>query len=170
MSFEKAVRALKETNGLVEQASESELADAAAMVDRFGAYLIGRQVTRRAHHQTPIRGLRPGDGLVQRMVALLLRRGCDFSQPGMNETAPLAALPDETVEEVTNETYGALKALCERAAEKAMPGRVLNVRPGFIVGPHDPTDRFTYWPYRFAQGGEVAAPGTPGDHGRGDAG
>ena len=87
----------------------------------------------------------------------------DFSQPGMNETAPLAALPDETVEEVTNETYGALKALCERAAEKAMPGRVLNVRPGFIVGPHDPTDRFTYWPYRVAQGGEVAAPGTPGD-------
>ncbi len=87
----------------------------------------------------------------------------DFSQPGMNETAPLAALPDETVEEVTNETYGALKALCERAAEKAMPGRVLNVRPGFIVGPHDPTDRFTYWPYRVAQGGEVAVPGTPGD-------
>ncbi len=87
----------------------------------------------------------------------------DFSQPGMNETAPLAALPDETVEEVTNETYGALKALCERAAEKAMPGRVINVRPGFIVGPHDPTDRFTYWPYRVAQGGEVAAPGTPDD-------
>src|SRR5207248_723417 len=79
----------------------------------------------------------------------LFNRGktnADLSQPGMNETAPLAALPDETVEEVTNETYGALKALCERAAERAMPGRVLNVRPGFIVGPHDPTDRFTYWP------------------------
>lgn len=87
----------------------------------------------------------------------------DFSQPGMNESAAVATMPDETVEEITNETYGPLKALCEQAAEKNMPGRVLHVRPGFIVGPHDPTDRFTYWPYRIDQGGEVAVPGTPGD-------
>lgn len=85
----------------------------------------------------------------------------DFSNPGINESSPVATMPDETVEDVTNETYGALKALCEQAAESAMPGRVLHIRPGYIVGPHDPTDRFTYWPYRIAQGGEVAAPGKP---------
>jgi 2'-hydroxyisoflavone reductase len=42
-----------------------------------------------------------------------------------------------------------------------MPGRVLVIRPGFIVGPYDPTDRFTYWPYRVAQGGDMLAPGQP---------
>jgi 2'-hydroxyisoflavone reductase len=67
-------------------------------------------------------------------------------------------LPDPTIEEVTGETYGGLKALCERAVEETMPGRVLNVRPGLISGPHDPTDRFTYWPRRVAAGGEVLAP------------
>ena len=79
----------------------------------------------------------------------------------INELSPVATMPDETVEQVTNETYGPLKALCEQAAEHAMPGRVLHIRPGYIVGPHDPTDRFTYWPYRVAQGGEVAVPGDP---------
>lgn len=85
----------------------------------------------------------------------------DFNSSAINESSPVATMPDETVEEVTNETYGPLKVLCERAAEKAMPGRVLHIRPGYIVGPHDPTDRFTYWPYRVAQGGEVAVPGSP---------
>lgn len=79
----------------------------------------------------------------------------------ISESSPLATMPDETVEQVTNETYGPLKVLCERAAEEAMPGRVLHIRPGYIVGPHDPTDRFTYWPYRITQGGEVAVPGNP---------
>jgi 2'-hydroxyisoflavone reductase len=78
--------------------------------------------------------------------------------PGADEEAPVWELPDPTVEEVTGETYGGLKALCERAAEVMMPGRVLNVRPGLISGPHDPTDRFTYWPRRMAAGGEVLAP------------
>ncbi|HWW77338.1 MAG TPA: hypothetical protein VNZ44_18190, partial [Pyrinomonadaceae bacterium] len=59
------------------------------------------------------------------------------------------------------EMYGALKALCERAAEEEMPGRVLNVRAGLVVGPHDYTDRFTYWPRRVAEGGEVLAPADP---------
>ncbi len=85
----------------------------------------------------------------------------DFAHPGITEDDPLATLPDEMVEQVTDETYGGLKALCERAAEAALPGRVLVVRPGLIVGPYDPTDRFTYWPWRIAQGGEVLAPGTP---------
>lgn len=80
---------------------------------------------------------------------------------GMDENGPLATIDDETREDVTGETYGALKVLCERAAEAAMPGRVLNVRSGLIVGPHDPTDRFTYWPVRVAMGGEVLAPGKP---------
>jgi len=79
----------------------------------------------------------------------------------IDELSPVATMPDETVEQVTNETYGPLKVLCEQAAEHAMPGRVLQIRPGYIVGPHDPTDRFTYWPYRVAQGGEVAVPGDP---------
>jgi 2'-hydroxyisoflavone reductase len=88
----------------------------------------------------------------------------DFSTPGIDERAAVGTLADESVEEITGETYGPLKALCERAAELALPGRVLNVRPGLIVGPHDPTDRFTYWPRRVAQGGEVLAPGRP-EHG-----
>jgi 2'-hydroxyisoflavone reductase len=81
--------------------------------------------------------------------------------PGVDEGAPVEELDDPTVEEVTGETYGGLKALCERAAEEEMPGRVLNVRPGLISGPHDPTDRFTYWPRRIAAGGEVLAPDRP---------
>jgi 2'-hydroxyisoflavone reductase len=85
----------------------------------------------------------------------------DFSVVGMDETAPVGTLEDETIEEVNGETYGPLKALCEQAAEQAMSGRVLNVRPGLIVGPHDPTDRFTYWVHRVADGGEVLAPGRP---------
>jgi 2'-hydroxyisoflavone reductase len=85
----------------------------------------------------------------------------DFSKPDLNEDAPVAKLDDETVEEVSNETYGALKALCEQAAAATMPGRVLVVRPGLIVGPDDPTDRFTYWPCRVAKGGEMLAPGEP---------
>jgi 2'-hydroxyisoflavone reductase len=85
----------------------------------------------------------------------------DNSRPGMDESAPVGKLDDETVEEVTGETYGPLKAACEAAAEAAVPGRVLTLRPGLIVGPHDPTDRFTYWPVRAAKGGEVLAPGRP---------
>src|SRR5918912_126437 len=84
----------------------------------------------------------------------------DFGGPN-DEDSPLATIADETVEEVTGETYGALKALCERAAEEAMPGRVLVARAGLIVGPYDPTGRFTYWTERVARGGEVLAPAPP---------
>jgi nucleoside-diphosphate-sugar epimerase len=79
-------------------------------------------------------------------------------KPGSDETAPVATMADPKNEDV-RENYGALKALCEQAAEKAMPGRVVTVRPGLIVGPGDPTDRFTYWPVRLDQGGDVLAPG-----------
>ncbi len=86
----------------------------------------------------------------------------DFSLPGVNEESAVAVLAaDQTGEEVTGDTYGPLKARSEQAALQALPGRVLIVRPGLIVGPYDPTDRFTYWPHRVAQGGEVLAPGRP---------
>jgi 2'-hydroxyisoflavone reductase len=85
-----------------------------------------------------------------------------FAQPN-SEDSPLGKIADETTEKVDGGAYGPLKALCEKAAEAAMPGRVTVVRPGLIVGPRDPTDRFTYWPARAARGGEMAAPGTPKD-------
>ena len=83
----------------------------------------------------------------------------DFSTVGMDETAPVGKLEDPTIEEVTGETYGPLKALCEAEAERAFPGRATIVRPGLSVGPWDNTDRFTYWPVRIDRGGEVLAPG-----------
>jgi 2'-hydroxyisoflavone reductase len=87
----------------------------------------------------------------------------DLSKPGADETAPLATIDDPTTEKIDARTYGALKALSEQAAQTAMPGKVAVVRPGLIVGPEDPTDRFTYWPARVARGGEVLAPGSPDD-------
>ncbi len=86
----------------------------------------------------------------------------DFSLPGVNEESALAVLAaDQTGEEVTGSTYGPLKARSEQAAQQALPGRVLVVRPGLIVGPYNSSDRFTYWPHRVALGGEVLAPGRP---------
>jgi 2'-hydroxyisoflavone reductase len=83
-------------------------------------------------------------------------------KPGTAEDGPLATMPDASSEDVTK-YYGALKALCEKAADKAMAGRALSIRPGLIVGPGDKTDRFTYWPVRVAHGGEVLAPGDGSD-------
>jgi 2'-hydroxyisoflavone reductase len=85
--------------------------------------------------------------------------------PNADESDPVGTMDDPTVESMGAqfENYGPLKALCEQAAEAAMPGCVANVRPGLIVGPGDPTDRFTYWPVRIAKGGEVLAPGSPDD-------
>ena len=85
----------------------------------------------------------------------------DFASRGMDESAPLATMADETVEEITGETYGALKVLCEKAVDEVINGRVLHIRPGFIVGPHDMTDRFSYYPHRIAQGGSVLLPESP---------
>lgn len=82
----------------------------------------------------------------------------DSSTPGADETAALIELEDPTTEQVTPETYGGLKALCEQTLD---PDRSLIVRPGLIVGPHDPTDRFTYWPVRIARGGDVLVPNPP---------
>ncbi len=86
-----------------------------------------------------------------------------FPIEGIDETSPVGTLEDETVEEITGGSYGPLKALCEQAAERALPGRATNIRPGLIVGEQDRSDRFTYWPARMARGGEVLAPGDGGD-------
>jgi 2'-hydroxyisoflavone reductase len=87
----------------------------------------------------------------------------DFSSP-VDEQSPLEELSDDKpidrlLEDYSN--YGALKVLCERAVAKAMPESHALVRPGLIVGPHDPTGRFTYWPHRIARGGDVLVPGPP---------
>jgi 2'-hydroxyisoflavone reductase len=89
----------------------------------------------------------------------------DPSRP-LDEESPLAereeGQPDDRLlEDFSN--YGALKVLCERAAAEAFDGPTAIVRPGLIVGPHDPTGRFTYWPHRVARGGEVLAPDLPKD-------
>lgn len=86
----------------------------------------------------------------------------EYRKVGITEDEPVGALDDPTATEVTGATYGPLKALCERAAEAALPGRALIIRPGLIVGPHDPSDRFTYWPARVARGGAYLAPEHPG--------
>src|SRR5262245_31624396 len=86
----------------------------------------------------------------------------DFSRPGLDETAPVARLAaGVTEDEGDGETYGARKVLCEEAVRKILPDQTLIVRPGIIVGPHDPLGRFTYWVRRVAQGGEVLAPAPP---------
>jgi 2'-hydroxyisoflavone reductase len=81
--------------------------------------------------------------------------------PGQDETAPVGTLDDPSVEEITEDTYGPLKVQCEREVERAFAGRSLSARFGLIVGPHDPTDRFTYWVRRVADGGQVLVPGPP---------
>ena len=83
----------------------------------------------------------------------------DASLPGADESAGVHHLPaDEADSEEVMKHYGALKAACEKVVEHALPGRALCVRPGLIVGPLDPTDRFTYWPARMDRGGQVLAP------------
>jgi 2'-hydroxyisoflavone reductase len=85
--------------------------------------------------------------------------------PNADESAPLATLEDPKVEDMGKnfENYGGLKVLCEKEVHKFMHGKCAIVRPTFISGPGDPTDRFTYWPVRISKGGEVLCPGTPED-------
>ena len=85
----------------------------------------------------------------------------NFSKLDMDEDYPLAKLSDETSEEITEKTYGALKACCEDVICRYFPNRSLIIRPGLIVGPLDPTDRFAYWPIRVMEGGKILAPGKP---------
>jgi 2'-hydroxyisoflavone reductase len=85
-----------------------------------------------------------------------------FVKPN-DEHSPTGKLADPGIEEVTDDTYGPMKALCEQYSVEAFKGRASVVRPGYIVGPLDRSDRFTYWPVRASKGGEMLAPGTPQD-------
>jgi 2'-hydroxyisoflavone reductase len=87
----------------------------------------------------------------------------DLTPPGIDEDYKLAQLKDPNVSEITNDTYGGLKAACEQLVEQTFGARQAVIRPSYIVGPGDGSDRFTYWPVRVARGGEVLAPGTPRD-------
>jgi len=95
----------------------------------------------------------------------------DTSKQGMDETAPLVKYEGADAMKETNATmrasnmalFGPLKAVSEAEAEKWFPGKTLVIRPGYIVGPGDESDRFTYWPVRVERGGEVLAPGSPSD-------
>jgi 2'-hydroxyisoflavone reductase len=77
------------------------------------------------------------------------------------EDSPVAELDPEKPDFPDN--YGANKALCEGIVAEVYGDRALIGRPGLITGPHDPTDRFPYWPRRIAAGGRVLAPGDPVD-------
>jgi 2'-hydroxyisoflavone reductase len=81
----------------------------------------------------------------------------DKSRPGLTEEAALASLDDPASEDV-DAHYDGLKAACETVVREVMVERAVIVRPGLIVGPHDPTNRFTYWVTRIARGGDVLAP------------
>lgn len=91
----------------------------------------------------------------------------ELSEVGVDESGVVHTMSDEKAEEVTRDTagpiyseyYGPLKVLSERAAEKQLPGKVLVVRAGQLVGPHDYTDRLPYWVKRVSEGGTILAPG-----------
>lgn len=77
------------------------------------------------------------------------------------EDGPLSRLPEGASldGELTNETYGPYKVLCEGAVLERWGEKATILRPGVIIGPHDHTDRFAYWPLRLSEGGELAIPG-----------
>lgn len=80
----------------------------------------------------------------------------------LDEDSPLATIEDETVEEITGETYGALKVLCEKAVSEVYGNdNCAILRPTYICGPGDTTDRFSYWPIRVSRGGEMLLPESP---------
>ena len=113
-------------------------------------------------------------GYVPRVVNLSARKCADWAQrylfissisvfknfavPHQTEDAEVAVLENPETEEISGETYGGLKALCEQSVERVFGNRAIVVRPGLIVGPTDYTDRFTYWPVRMNRGGKVLAP------------
>jgi len=110
-------------------------------------------------------------GNVERYVFISTISVYADTSKGADEMAPLAKYEGadpykETLKAMKAsgyKTYGPLKAISEKEAEKWFPGKTLIIRPGLIVGPRDETDRFTYWPVRIERGGEVLAPGTPTD-------
>ena len=91
----------------------------------------------------------------------------DNGTPGADETAPTAPMPADVDPFTTDPAmrgryYGQLKAYSEQYVRETYPDSLV-IRPGLIVGPRDPSDRFTWWPVRIDRGGEVMAPGSPTD-------
>jgi 2'-hydroxyisoflavone reductase len=86
----------------------------------------------------------------------------DFTTTGIDEDSPIATHPDVGTEDITRDTYGPLKALCEEVVRSVYGGRCTIVRPGIVAGPFDDTDRFTYWCVRASKGGDFVAPGDAG--------
>jgi 2'-hydroxyisoflavone reductase len=80
---------------------------------------------------------------------------------GMDETTALLSAALDEDEAVGPDLYGSRKVACEQEVERAFPGRTLIIRPGIVAGPHDPTNRFTWWVERLARAGEVLGPGAP---------
>lgn len=85
----------------------------------------------------------------------------DFSHAGLSEEAELETPEDPDSSASDPETYGARKVLCEQHVEGVFQDSALIIRPGLIVGPYDPTDRFTYWVRRISKGGQVLLPAPP---------
>lgn len=87
----------------------------------------------------------------------------DQAKAGLKESDPLISISESEAQQVTGTNYGGVKALCEQKARQAFPNNLTIARLGLVVGPGDPTDRFTYWPVRVYDGGMVLAPGKPED-------
>jgi 2'-hydroxyisoflavone reductase len=85
----------------------------------------------------------------------------DKNKVGINEDHETLVPKDPDSLEWSDETYGEMKSGCEVVVQKTFAKRALIIRPGVVVGPYDPTDRFTYWPVRVKEGGVVLAPSTP---------
>lgn len=91
----------------------------------------------------------------------------DNSKPGMDETDATTPMPKDVDPysldpALRGSQYSAFKTFCEQLVQEHYPVSTI-IRPGLIVGPLDPSDRFTYWPSRIDRGGEVLAPGDPND-------
>lgn len=79
----------------------------------------------------------------------------------IDENSPVIELADPHTTELSGENYGGLKVICERKVQEAFGQNAFIVRPHLVVGPHDPTDRFTYWPRKFATQDRVMVPSKP---------
>ena len=97
------------------------------------------------------------DGVERYVYVSTISVYADLSVP-RDENGPLATIEDESTEEITDGSYGALKALGERAVTEVYGDRAAIVRPGYIIGPYDHTGRFPWWAHRAARGGEMIVP------------
>ncbi|MDP3711367.1 MAG: NAD-dependent epimerase/dehydratase family protein [Mycobacteriales bacterium] len=103
------------------------------------------------------------EALLERVArCLLVSTGSVYDRlqgrSGMDESSPRLA-PRRDTEDYESEAYGPLKVACEDDLAALWGSRATVVRPGVVAGPHDPTDRFTWWVRRAARGGRVALPG-----------